>query len=190
MIARQEYFSSRLSTRWKVIVKMSRCMKTLSHEDSFYIQAATGWLELGNHREASEELRRVAPSSWSHPNFLEALWQISAKQKKWQECFEIAQDIMRISPGWANGWIHRASALHELKRTQEAVEILLPAVELFPENPTIPYNLASYETWLGDYKAACFWLTRAFSLDDPKTIKLRALDDPNFARLWRDVPNF
>jgi hypothetical protein len=78
----------------------------------------------------------------------------------------------------------------ELKRTQEAVELLSPAVEPFPKNPTIPYNLASYEVWLGDYKSACFWLTRAFSLDDPKTIKLRALNDSNFDPLWRDVPEF
>jgi predicted Zn-dependent protease len=165
-------------------------MKTLSPQDSFYIQAATGWLELGDHREANEELKRVAPSSCSHPHFLDALWQICARQKKWQECFEIAEDTMRACPEWANGWIHRASALHELKRTQEAVVLLLPAAELFPENSTIPYNLASYEVWLGDYKSACFWLTRAFSLDDPKTIKLRALNDSNFDPLWRDVPEF
>ena len=93
-------------------------MKMLSPQDSFYIQAAAGWLELGNHRAANEELKRVTQSSWSHPDFLDALWQICAKQKKWPECFEIAEDIMRACPERANGWIYRACALHELKRTQ------------------------------------------------------------------------
>jgi len=35
-------------------------------------------------------------------------------------------------------------ALHELKRTQEAFDLLLPAADKFPAPWTIPYNLACY----------------------------------------------
>jgi hypothetical protein len=36
-------------------------MKHLQPPNSHHLQAAIGWLELGNHKEANEELEKVAP---------------------------------------------------------------------------------------------------------------------------------
>ena len=35
-------------------------MKSLQPPDSYYLRAAIGWLELGNHLEANEELEKIA----------------------------------------------------------------------------------------------------------------------------------
>ena len=48
-----------------------------------------------------------------------------------------------------------------MKRTQEAWDRLLPAVEKFEGEGTILYNLACYACQLGDVKEARVWLARA-----------------------------
>src|SRR6266478_4090747 len=57
--------------------------RKLPHPDSLHVLAAQGWLELGNHQEADEELEKIAVSLRSHPDVLEVLWQIYAKAQKW-----------------------------------------------------------------------------------------------------------
>jgi len=54
----------------------------------------------------------------------------------------------------------------------------------FPNEPTIPYNLACYTCQLGRRAEAEGWLARAFALGNSKEIKLQAMDDPDLAPLW------
>lgn len=57
--------------------------------DTHHLAAAQGWLQLGNHVEANEELEQIAPSLRSHPDVLELRWQIYAKAEKWDACLDI-----------------------------------------------------------------------------------------------------
>jgi hypothetical protein len=45
-------------------------MKPLEPPDSLHLQAAQGWLELGSHIEANEELEKIAPQLRAHPDVL------------------------------------------------------------------------------------------------------------------------
>jgi hypothetical protein len=47
-------------------------MKPLTPPDSLYFQAAQGWLELGDHIEANEELDKVTASLRAHPTVARA----------------------------------------------------------------------------------------------------------------------
>ena len=114
----------------------------LEPPDSMYLRAAQGWLELGNHLEANEELERIAPELRAHPDVLEVRWHIYAQAKKWDVCVDLAGAIIKLDRDRAEPWIHRSFALHELKRTQEAFDQLLPVADRFPQVWTIPYNLA------------------------------------------------
>ena len=58
-------------------------MKALQPPDSHHLQAAQGWVELGNPLEANEELENITPADHAHPAVLEIHWQIYAKAKKW-----------------------------------------------------------------------------------------------------------
>jgi tetratricopeptide (TPR) repeat protein len=73
------------------------------------------------------------------------------------------------------GWIHHAYALHELKHTQEAWNVLLPVVDKFPKEYIMRYNLACYACQLGNLKEARDWLKKAIDLADRKEVKLMAL---------------
>jgi len=90
-------------------------MKPLEHPNSFYLIAAEGWLEPGDHLEANEELERISAN-----------------------------------------WL-------------------------------IAYNLACYQTQLGDLEEAWRWLGYAMDKADTKEIKLKALDDPDLEPLWRRI---
>lgn len=92
-----------------------------------------------------------------------------------------------MAPDRPEGWIHRSYALHELKRTEAALELLEPAAAMFTDLWTIPYNLACYACQLGNQDEAWEWLTDAFDLGDPKMVKPMALDDPDLETLWAEI---
>jgi len=45
-------------------------------------------------------------------------WQICARAKKWEECVDVAEAVVKLDPSRAEGWIHHSHALQELVRTQ------------------------------------------------------------------------
>jgi len=162
-------------------------MKQLKHPDSFHIEAARGWLGLGDIVSASEELEQITPQLKVHPEVLLVRCEIYGSAKKWDAVLTIAQTLVKIAPKEIHGWIQRSFALHELKRTQEAFDLLLPATCLFPKEWLIRYNLACYCAQLGLLKEAWQWLEKAFDLGDSKKLKLMALDDPDLESFWANI---
>jgi tetratricopeptide (TPR) repeat protein len=158
-------------------------LKSLDSPDIHHLQAAIGWLELGNHTEANEELEKIAPDLRAHPDVLEVRLEIYAQAKKWDLCVDIAGAIIELDPDRAEGWIQRSFALHELKLTQDAFDQLLPAAEKFPEVWTIPYNLACYCAQTGRLEECKKWFNMAMNIDE-NTVKRAAIDDPDLKPLW------
>ena len=157
--------------------------EALGHPDSLHLRAAQGWIELGDSVEADRELDEIAPELRTHPDVLELRWQIHAQAKKWELCVDIAERIVLVSPGNAAGWIHRSFTLHELGRTQEAFEKLLPVASKFRRVWTVPYNLACYCAQLGRLDECQVWLKRAIAVDQ-KAVQEAAIDDPDLEPLW------
>jgi tetratricopeptide (TPR) repeat protein len=165
-------------------------MKALEPPDSHYVSAAQGWLDLGCPAEAGQELAKVVPSLQQHPDVLEVQWGILAATKDWPACLETATALVKIAPRRPLGWIHRSYALHELKRTSEATELLLPAVSLFPGHWLVRYNLACYACQLGKSAEAWNWLQNAFELGEEKEIRSMALEDPDLQELRDRIAAF
>jgi tetratricopeptide (TPR) repeat protein len=156
-----------------------------SNSDRLHLRAAEGWLELGNCLEATEELEKITPELRAHPDVLRMRVEIFSAAKKWDFAAEVANALCRTVPDDSYGYIRRAFALHELKRTKEAFDTLLPVADKFPELWVIPYNLACYTCQLGRLDEARQWFDRALKAGDEKKIKLAALDDPDLAPLLR-----
>src|SRR4051812_22314205 len=119
-------------------------LKPLKHPDSLHLQAAQGWLELGNHLEANEELEKITARLRAHPDVLEIRWLIYAKEEKWEACLDIAKAITSLAPQEAIGWIDLSIAYHKLGETQRAWDALSPMAAKCHRNPAIHYNLACY----------------------------------------------
>jgi tetratricopeptide (TPR) repeat protein len=158
-------------------------MENLKHPDDLHLEAAQGWLELGNHIEANEELEKISPEMRVHPDVLNLRWHVYSKAQKWEACVDIASALIELAPECSLGWIHRSFSLHNLKRTQEAFDNLLPVANEFPRVWTIPYNLACYCTQLGRLDETENWLKKAMAIDE-HTVKREALDDPDLKPFW------
>jgi tetratricopeptide (TPR) repeat protein len=157
-------------------------MNPLEPPDSHHLNAAEGWLELGNELEATAELEQISRDLRAHPDVLTLRWQIHAKAREWDACVEVAQAMMRVAPDRADAWIHHSFALHELKRTQAAYDHLATVAETFPRIWTIPYNLACYCAQLGCLDEAQAWFKKATALDNQ--LVPQAIADPDLKPLW------
>ena len=161
--------------------------ESLPHPDSFHVQSALGWLELGNVAESRHELEIVSGEHREHPDVLEMWWKILAEEKDWPAALASSEKLIALAPERDSGWIEAAFALHELKRTPEAYERLAGVVERFPRAFVIPYNLACYQCQMGHRDEAWRWLQRAVKAADAPTIRAMAMHDPDLAPLHDDL---
>jgi Flp pilus assembly protein TadD len=165
-------------------------MKAIGKPDSFFVSAAQGWLELGNGDEARAELDRVSPALQNHPRVLQLRWTICAGAEDWSAAVEIARALMRVAPDHPEAWLHQAYALRRAPGggLDAAWEALSPALDKFPAEETIPYNLACYACQLGKPDDARALLRRAVAAaGDRDSVKLLALRDPDLESLWPEI---
>ena len=155
----------------------------LSHPDSFYLNAAKGWFELGNYIEANEELDRITPKLRAHPDVLALRYQIYEKAGKWTLCHDIAQTLTELLPEDRDGWVSLSIAKYRLGRTEEAYVTLEPCLDKHPLDWRVHYNLACYATQLGKLREAEKLLQKAIILGDAKEVQLLILNDPDLKPL-------
>jgi tetratricopeptide (TPR) repeat protein len=161
-------------------------VKSIRPPDLHHLHAAQGWLELGNCHEASEDLEKVSPENRLHPDVLEVRWHINSNAKQWHACLDIAAKLVLVAPERPDSWIHRSFSLHELKRTQEAFDQLLPVAEKFAEDWTVPYNLACYCSRLGRFKEAQQWFEKALAIGG-EAVQQAGNGDPDLKPLWDNL---
>jgi len=164
-------------------------MSKLEPPDAFALSAALGWLELGNATEALGELEHVTPANQSHPGALEVRWAVLAELKRWEPALAAAEELVRVAPDHASGWLHRAYAMRRVPDAglAKAWDALLPAADKFPGEPVIPYNLACYACQLERLDDARNWLRRAMKAGRAAEIKRMALADSDLQPLWPEI---
>ena len=164
-------------------------MKPLEPPDSHHLSAATGWLELGDLAEAGAELAQIAAQFRSHPHVLIIRYEVCAKAGEWIAAAEIARTLTQLEPHQPGAWISLAYAVRRKPGggIPQARAILVQALQAFPKEQIIAYNLACYECQSGDLNAARSWLEKACTLGDANKIKLMALEDPDLKPLWPDL---
>jgi predicted Zn-dependent protease len=117
-------------------------MKNLPLPDQRHLDAAEGWLGLGDFQSASEELDQISSDLRAHPYVLELRYQIYAETQRWDLAVEMARIMAQSMPDNHRGHLHLAYRLHGLKRTQAAYDTLRPVVNRFPEEWLMRFNLA------------------------------------------------
>jgi predicted Zn-dependent protease len=159
----------------------------LQPPDTLHLQAAEGWVGLGDFAAANNELEEISPASRAHPEVLQLRWRIYAHAAKWDACLDIATALTTMTPERRFGWIHRAHALDKLGRTQEAKDVLVSVVNDFESNSTIPYHLARYCARLGQIDQAKQWLGKALlaadGMEGVEKLRKRAMEDPDLEPL-------
>lgn len=168
-------------------IKPEGFVKPLEPPGSHHLNAAQGWLGLGDCQSALDELESIDPAMQSHPDLLAVRCDIYTAARKWPEVVAVAWTLVKLNPDRPKGWVRRSFALHWLNRTQQAFDLLLPAARKFPEISTIPYNLACYCAQLGKLEEARRWLHQSYELGNARMLKWAARHDPDLAPLFVDA---
>jgi tetratricopeptide (TPR) repeat protein len=160
-------------------------VKPLQPPDSHHLQAAQGWLELGNFNEANEELEKIAPALRAHPVVLAVRYGVYSKAEKWDVAAEVAAALVKLQPNESGAWTMLAYATRRKPGggIPQAMEILASVVKRFPKVWMIPYNLACYCAQLGRLEESEDWFKKAMEIDEQQVKKL-GIEDPDLKPLW------
>jgi hypothetical protein len=170
----------------------SFAVEPLPPPDCHHLSAAIGWLELGNAAEAELELLRVSATYVLHPAVLETRFAIHADRRHWTAALPVAEQLVELLPEQVSGWLHRAYALRRVPGggLRAAWSALLPALEKFPNEATVPFNLACYACQLGEPERAWDLLYRAVQTGGEKQIVAMALADADLAPLRERITEY
>ena len=158
----------------------------LKHPDTMHLEAAAGWIQLGDYDSANDELEKIRAEWRAHPDVLDLRWLIYSNDEQWDACLDIASAIVKMVPDRAQGWLDKAFSLRRANDggVEKAKTVLLEAAKLFPDDDMIQYNLACYCAQLGQLDAAQEHLSNSYEVGDARQIKLMALDDEDLKPLW------
>ena len=164
-------------------------MQPIEPPDSFFCSAAQGWLELGNPAEARKELEHISTGVKSHPAVLNLRWEIHALERNWPEALHAARQLLEAAPEVPGAWLHHAYALRRVPEggLKAAWAALCPALEKFPKDPTIPYNLACYACQLDQMDTARTLLRQALENGNRTHMLQMALADTDLEALWPEI---
>ncbi len=146
------------------------------------LMAADGYLTLGMPREALREVQNIPPAWRNDSAVLRARIRILLHLRHWRRAEWLAGEGSRIHPRENEFLVQRAFALHQQKRGNEAVEVLLNAPEWLRRTGILHYNLACYEAQLGDLRIARQCIRAAIELN--AAFRKNARTDPDLQALW------
>jgi len=145
------------------------------------IAAAQGYLELGLHEEAREELAALPVEAHGRVDVIEIALLCLMGEHRWEEAFALASKLCLEEPSEPGGFIHAAFCLHEMGRTAEALDFLGRGPAALRTKPVYFYNMGCYHAKLAQVDKALRYLRQAFEMDG--TLRRYARKDPDLAVL-------
>jgi tetratricopeptide (TPR) repeat protein len=144
--------------------------------------AADGYLYLGMPQQALAELESIPDAAQHASAVLRARVRVLLHMKRWNDANGLSETGITLYPDENEFTVQRAFALHQLKKGNDAVKVLLSAPEWIRKTGILHYNLACYEAQLGDLTTARQCIKAAIEINS--SFKKNARTDPDLARLW------
>jgi tetratricopeptide (TPR) repeat protein len=139
-------------------------MDALKPPDLMHLNAAQGWLGLGNHLEANEELEKITHKNRVHPSVLAIRYVVYSRAEKWDLAAQIAAVLVTMQPDEPGAWTMLAYATRRKLGggIPQAMDVLTSVVKRFPTIWMIPYNLACYCAQLNRLEECEEWFKSLF----------------------------
>jgi tetratricopeptide (TPR) repeat protein len=129
------------------------------------ILAAQGYVELALYTEAREELAALSEVAMERVDVQEILLLCLMAESRWADALALTLRLCEMEPEEPGGFIHAAFCLHELGRTDEAVDVLSRGPAALRSKPVFYYNMGCYHACLGDMEKALKLLRQSFEMD-------------------------
>ena len=146
------------------------------------LRAAQGFLELGDPDSAWEELELIPAEERAHPLVLRMRVYIYREKARRMEMAEISRHLTEIEPHDSEHWTNRSFAERRHLGIPEAEKTLRIALEKFPQDALILYNLSCYVAKGGQMEEAKELLGKAIRIDP--TFKELAMNDEDLVGVW------
>jgi predicted Zn-dependent protease len=146
----------------------SESPEPLSRETRQALRYAAGYLELGLHTAAAEELAQVPTQELTRLPVLAMRLEVAIHAKTWASAATLARALTARDPAQPGGWIHLGYALRraEGEGLAAARDALARAIEHHGvAHAIVHYNLACYHAQLGELEAARTRLQQSYQLD-------------------------
>lgn len=148
-----------------------------------HLAYALGFLQLGLHAEAHEELAALPPEVAATAPALTLRLELAMAEEEWERVVALAPELVALDSSEERPWVAWAYALRELQRINEAQETLLAGARMIDEpSVLVDYNLACYACLLGELEEAKQLLAHVIKRD--KSWRDVAREDPDLAALF------
>jgi hypothetical protein len=154
----------------------------LNLEDQNHLTVAQGYAELKMFLDANDELEMIDAAVRHLPEILAVRVEIYSGLKKWELLRVVAKKLADHDPDEVRWPISLAYATRRTESIEAAKLILLEAVERHPKEPMIHYNLACYDSVMGEVEVAKVRLKHVFKME-PRW-RLKALDEEDLRGVW------
>jgi tetratricopeptide (TPR) repeat protein len=145
------------------------------------VTAASGFAELGLYQEAVEELENLPDYTKDDIPVLATWLQIYQSWGKWSEAAAVSERLIEKAPDEADWYIALGFAVRRAQSLAAAEVILTAALQKFPGNGTLHFNLACYHAQLGNLDKARLYLQGAIAIEE--NFRTMALTDPDLRPL-------
>ena len=149
------------------------------------VRIAEGYSELGMLEDALGELGQLDAEQQERLEVLRMRVEILLRKQDWEDALRLSLRFCAVNPNQPYGYVHAAFCLHELGRTSEAKQTLLDGPASLLDEPVYYYNLACYDTVLGNIEQAKVYLRASFRLD--KSFKAMAKNDPDLKQIRDEI---
>jgi predicted Zn-dependent protease len=154
-------------------------LPTMTFEQT--VRIAEGYSELGMLDDALIQLDQIDTEHQDRLEILRLRVDILLRKQDWADALGLSLRLCDMNPNQPFGFVHAAFCLHELGRTSEAKQTLLDGPASLLDEPVYYYNLACYDTVLGNLEQAKVYLRASFRLD--KSFQQLAKKDPDLQRI-------
>jgi predicted Zn-dependent protease len=145
------------------------------------IRIAEGYSELGMLDDALAQLDQLEAKDEDRLEIMRMRVDILLRKQNWEDALGLSLRFCTANPNQPYGYVHAAFCLHELGRTPEAKQTLLDGPASLLDEPVYYYNLACYDTVLGNLEPAKAYLRASFRLD--KSFREMAKNDPDLQQI-------
>jgi predicted Zn-dependent protease len=149
------------------------------------VRMAEGYSELGMLDDALAQLDQLDTEHEDRLEILRMRVDILLRKQNWKDALRLSLRFCDANPNQPFGYVHAAFCLHELGRTLEAKQTLLDGPAALLDEPVYYYNLACYDTVLGNLEQAKAYLRASFRLD--KSFRELAKSDPDLKQIRDDL---